>query len=112
MEKEKNKSDSEGLYNEYKSLMDNGEECTPLVLTYETLMDKLNEDDYKMCDGFMGLIMIKSENNSDLLVHVLNILSTKKEKLLNWDSFVEYCASSFAFTLGEEKAKQLIKVIL
>jgi len=93
-------------------LLDSGSLEKALVDLYMTLNDEAHiYKNYDNCNKFLkhlsSQILI-----TDILVHVLNALSPIKQELSNWDEFVTLCKNFFIETEGEEKAKQLLNVIM
>lgn len=103
------KSFEEKLWNNYESEQ---LEETQLLYVYETLMDACNDAKFKECNDFIKLVIDKNTKDTNLLVHMLNILSTKKDKLDSWNKLKEYSYNIFITKYDEKTANTLLKVIM
>lgn len=100
------------LWNEVQIALNQGNEQGGLYLLFETLHRELwTLKNYNNCNRFLILIS-SAKLSSDVIVHVLNVLSPKKEELKFWNEFVAISKKRLEETQGEEIAKQLMSVIL
>ena len=78
-----------------------------LVYLFESLIDL---KDPKMCELFLDTVQ-EDFLSSDAIVHILNALSPKKEKIKNWDSFVSMCEKKLIELEGKELAMTLLNIL-
>jgi len=103
---------STDLWTEAKSLLDKGEKDSAHYLIFESLWNETFEKkNYKNCDEFIKYV-IKEDIDSFMIVHILNVLSPKKEEFSYWNEFVEKCTEKLIEQTGEEYTKDLLKVIV
>lgn len=87
----------------------NGYKELSLVKLFEVLNGALNSSEE--LESFLG-VMMKHKPNADQIVHTLNALSPIKHNLNNWEKFVDFSYNRLTEQLGEEEAKELLKVIV
>jgi hypothetical protein len=80
-----------------------------LVYLYENLVDI--QKDPQQCSDFLNTVKMEAID-SDAIVHILNALSPNKENIPNWNHFETKAHQRLTKLVGEEKAKDLMKVTL
>lgn len=91
------------------NLINETREEEALVYLYETLIDEL--ENITNCDSFLKF-SIGIEMNSDIIVHILNALSSIKAKLKHWEEFKLYSIGILEQNVGQETAKILLNAIV
>lgn len=94
------------IFLNYINLKSVSEECA-LVYLYRCLIQL----DEKQCEEFLDSIKIELLS-TNAIIHILNSISSKKDKIKNWENFVFLISQKLIKTEGEEITKDLLKVIL
>jgi hypothetical protein len=87
----------------------NASEEKSLVYLYESLVYEQKNPEF--CDKFLIDVM-KSPLTTNMVVHILNVLSPLKNDIPIWNDFVKMSHQFLIDQEGEENAKKLLKVIL
>lgn len=99
------------ILNECQKRKERSPEAAYLFM-YTSLAEELRVGHHEACDEFIIKIMNENMKDTDMLCHALNILSTKKSKLRNWNEFIEYSSKVFIDIHGKEYTSLLMRVIM
>lgn len=96
------------IFQKLNGYMSQDKEQQGLVYLYETLINELKN--VENCNNFL-IFAVTQKMNSDIIVHILNALSSIKLKLEHWTKFREYCLSLLTKEIGSEQTNILIKAL-
>lgn len=79
-----------------------------LLITYENLLEERKHPIH--CNNFLEYVS-QYKLTSDLIAHIIHPLSTIKEKLSNWDSFIEYARNQMRKEMSAAEVEFLLNVL-
>ncbi len=84
------------------------------AVLFDELLKKLksgSDSDIDDCNNFLEFLLDK-QLDSNIIVHVLNVLSPIRDKLTNWDLFLKISEDLLTKIKGSKDANDLIKRVI